>query len=458
MTTGTNLWAQYSDLFNFSLTTGQYPVGSLTLSGNLLFGMTTGGGTKDSGCVFSIHTDGSGYKDLLDFNGKNGYLPYYESLILSGNILYGMTSSGGVRDSGCIFSLDTNGNVFKDLHDFTLATGFYPTGGLTLQGNVLYGATQYGGTDPYGGVFFSIHTDGSKYKVLYNCSSSPMNTLVISGSKIYGLGGSGINIFSMDTDGTGYKDLHDFVNGAFSTDAMNWADGNSLILSGSKLYGTSMAGGTLNGSGYGPGFIFSIDTNGAGYKHIYDCTISPYTGEMGTLTLSGNLLYGLTYGAGVNDLGNIFSIDTSGSGYEDLVDFDSFSKPYGAHPYGSLISSGNVFYGMTQEGGGEYGVIFSYNTLLTSIQGLSETSGIMNIYPNPSTGKFQVTGIKSQVSNIEVYNLLGEKVFNSEIRTLPTDRQGEGSEIDFTNHPDGIYFIHVNTSEGTEVKKIIINK
>ena len=37
----------------------------------------------------------------------------------------------------------------------------------------------------------------------------------------------------------------------------------------------------------------------------------------------------------------------------------------------------------------------------------------ISVYPNPSTGKFQVSSIKYQVSSMEIYNALGEKVFYS---------------------------------------------
>jgi len=112
-----NVNAQISVIHNFNDTLGRYPIGSLTLSGNRLFGMTSQGGAKDSGCIFSINKNGSGYKDICDFNGKNGAHPIAD-LVVSGNTLYGMTFEGGANQYGCIFSIDTNGSGYKDLHDF----------------------------------------------------------------------------------------------------------------------------------------------------------------------------------------------------------------------------------------------------------------------------------------------------------------------------------------------------
>ncbi len=88
-------------------TSGMFPLSSLTLSGNTLYGMTNEGGTYNNGTIFSIYTNGSGYKDLYIFagNSTSGSTPY-GSLTLSGNTLYGMTSSGGGYDNGTIFRIN----------------------------------------------------------------------------------------------------------------------------------------------------------------------------------------------------------------------------------------------------------------------------------------------------------------------------------------------------------------
>ena len=78
-------------------------LGTLSLSGNVIYGMTQMGGANSNGLIFSIKTSGSGYKDLLDFSSSNGINPFGE-LTVSGNILYGMTSAGGTNGSGVIFS------------------------------------------------------------------------------------------------------------------------------------------------------------------------------------------------------------------------------------------------------------------------------------------------------------------------------------------------------------------
>ena len=53
--------------------------------------------------------------------------------------------------------------------------------------------------------------------------------------------------------------------------------------------------------------------------------------------------------------------------------------------------------------------------------------------------------------SLRVYNIIGEKIYQSETTNLTT-------EIDLSNQPNGIYFINLKTKEGMVSKKIIINR
>jgi uncharacterized repeat protein (TIGR03803 family) len=145
----------FTDMLNFTGTNGDYPSGSLVLGGNVLYGMTSAGGSFSKGNIFSITTDG-GYTNLYSFpnSGANGKAPY-GSLILSGKVLYGMTSGGGVNLDGNIFKMDTTGTGFVDMVDLdgTTTPGSTPYGSLMLVGNALYGMTSFGGTDNKGVIF-----------------------------------------------------------------------------------------------------------------------------------------------------------------------------------------------------------------------------------------------------------------------------------------------------------------
>jgi len=145
---------------------GATPVGGMVLSGGVLYGTASGGGSNYNGVVFKINTDGTGYQNLFSFNyATTGDAPEGD-LILVGNTLYGMTYVGGVGGGGTVFSIDTSGQNFTLLYSFsspmydgsgnyTNSDGGYPLAGLLYNNYTLYGLTPHGGPTG-GGTAFAI--------------------------------------------------------------------------------------------------------------------------------------------------------------------------------------------------------------------------------------------------------------------------------------------------------------
>ena len=165
----------FTKLYSFSATDtngfnddGQGPVAGLVLAGNVLYGTAQYGGSSGNGTVFALNTDGKGFTNLYSFsttdtNGCNGDGANPEAgLILSSNTLYGTASLGGNSDSGTVFSVNTNGSGFAAFSSFSAtdtngynSDGANPQAGLVLSGNTLYGTATYGGSSGYGTVFAS---------------------------------------------------------------------------------------------------------------------------------------------------------------------------------------------------------------------------------------------------------------------------------------------------------------
>jgi len=82
----------------------------------------------------------------------------------------------------------------------------------------------------------------------------------------------------------------------------------------------------------------------------------------------------------------------------------------------------------------------------------NELSNSINIsvYPNPTSGTIEVRSEKLEVRSIEIYNLLGEKVYSSIINS-------QSSIIDL-DAPNGIYLLKIKTDQGIANKKIVISK
>jgi len=164
-----------------------------TLYGVTFFGGTNGNGpgTDGYGTIFKVNNDGSGFKTLFVFSSgraTNGYGPA-GGLALSGNTLYGTTSGGGSGGSGTVFKIDTSGSNFMVLKSFSawgteVVNGYYnytnsdgmaPEGGLILSGDTLYGTTMEGGTNGGGGTVYSINTNGNNFTLLHSFTSPNNN-------------------------------------------------------------------------------------------------------------------------------------------------------------------------------------------------------------------------------------------------------------------------------------------
>jgi uncharacterized repeat protein (TIGR03803 family) len=338
---------------------GANPFAGLMLSGGALYGTATVGGTNGNGTVFAINTNGTGFRVIHHFmasglnnlsglfTNNDGISPY-GGLILSGNTLYGTVANGGTNDSGTVFAVNTNGTGFTILHAFsaragsnaTNSDGKFPNASLVLSGNSLFGTTQTGGTNGNGTVF-AVNTSGTGFTTLHTFGPSktnpngvftnadgylPLSSLTISGNTLFGttLGG-GTNgtgtVFAINTNGTGFTTLYAFSAAIYTnsfgvktnSDGVNLFSG--LLLSGNTLYGTAKLGGTN-----GVGTVFAVNTNGTGFTTLYTFTADIYTNSSGTktnsdgadprgeLVLSGNTLYGTTSIGGINGKGTVFGL------------------------------------------------------------------------------------------------------------------------------------------------------
>ncbi|UPT70220.1 MAG: T9SS type A sorting domain-containing protein [Flavobacterium sp. JAD_PAG50586_2] len=292
----------FTVLYNF-VGDASFPCGSLLYDNGTLYGMTsqgdgvnTGGGT-----IYKLNIDGSGYAILHSFtyqNPNDGFSPQ-NSLIILGNTLYGMTRKGGavfpeIGGEGTIFKINTDGSNFSILHSFAYGEE-NPYGSLLLSGNYLYGMTSTYSSNTNAGKIFKINVDGTGYVILYNFNGAdgakPNGSLVISGNTLYGmtaLGGNtftGIrkgNVFKINTDGSGFQSIYNDLNGSTN---YTWSYG-SLVLVGNVLFGKS----NVN--------LYSLNTDGSNYQWYnwggYGSTTGSFDPmENGNLTFGGGVLYGV---------------------------------------------------------------------------------------------------------------------------------------------------------------------
>lgn len=331
-----------------------------------LYGMIMAGGAPSNGVVFSILPDGTQYSILHNFNFTTGQRPFGNVMEASNGYLYGMTYDGGVNNTGVLFKISKDGSGFSKLYEFPgFSTGgsFHPLGGLIeASDGAFYGMTAEGGAGGYG-VLFAIKKDGAGYTNLVEFGgvakgSAPRGD-VLQGPDgyLYGLTASGGNsnfgvLFKVKTDGTDFIKLVDFdgaTKGSYP--------GATLILGNDgKLYGMTRSGGSQD-----KGVIFSVNTDGTSFAKLFDFDgQNSGTWSHGKLVQSSdNYLYGMTNQGGTSDLGVAFKIKTDGTDFTKLIDFNGSN---GASPvYGPLLEvEPGKFFGMTSKGGASStGIIFS---------------------------------------------------------------------------------------------------
>jgi uncharacterized repeat protein (TIGR03803 family) len=345
---------------------GKNPFGSLLQSGSNFYGMTSSGGSAGPGTVFQMGMDGTGFGVIHSFAGgaNDGRNPT-GSLIQSGSNLYGMTQFGGVGGNGVILQIGANGSNFAVNHLFggPPSDGSTPLGSLVQSGTTVFGLTPQGGNANLGTIF-RAGIDGTGYNVLHSFMGGPMDgssplyaSLVQSGANLYGMtSGGGVSglgtIFRIGLDGSGLTVIHSFAGGA--------ADGQdplgSLTVSGSTLFGMTNNGGSTNN-----GTIFKIGIDGSGLNVLHSFMGGPSDGAnpSGDLLLDGSELYGMTGLGGSANLGTILGIGTDGTGYNVIHSFLGGAND-GANPQADLTLVGANLYGTTSTGGAaNFGTVFS---------------------------------------------------------------------------------------------------
>jgi uncharacterized repeat protein (TIGR03803 family) len=185
----------FTNLHNFIVGEARRPVGGLRLAlDGRLWGTTENGGANDSGVLYRLNTDGTGFQILRAFGGTNdGANPSAPLWQAAGGIFYGTTFGGGTNNFGTVFRYNPVNSNYTVLHHFGAGTdGRRPSAGLVeTSDGTLVGATRFGGSGAAGqqlGTLYKLNKDGTAYEVLRSFT---------------GESGDGESVFSTLTKGLG---------------------------------------------------------------------------------------------------------------------------------------------------------------------------------------------------------------------------------------------------------------
>jgi len=80
---------------------------------------------------------------------------------------------------------------------------------------------------------------------------------------------------------------------------------------------------------------------------------------------------------------------------------------------------------------------------IAGIDGINDNSAQIVVYPNPNNGQFTIESSVGGASSVEIYNLLGEKVFTKSLSTT----KGTNT-INVGNQPNGVYLYRIISDSG----------
>lgn len=308
---------------------GSAPGTALTAdaAGNL-YGTTAQGGDFGFGTVFELVPSQTGWTHhvLYSFTGNtDGVFPSSGVVFDQAGNLYGTTSNGGTDFFGNVYELSpVSGGGWSEsvLHSFVGGLdGQFPYGGVVFDkaGN-LYGTTYYGGS--------ASACNGSGCGTVYVLT--PNQSGGWSETVLYGFSG---------------------LDGALPQ------AGLVLDLAG-NLYGTTSEGGTSTScQPNGCGVAFELaDSNGAWTEtvlHNFYLTSQDGSMPLGSLTLHGGHLFGMTLLGGRGRFGTVFDLARSQNGWSERIIYSLKGKTDGSTPVAGVAfdKSGNL-YGTTEHGGG----------------------------------------------------------------------------------------------------------
>lgn len=100
---------------------------------------------------------------------------------------------------------------------------------------------------------------------------------------------------------------------------------------------------------------------------------------------------------------------------------------------------------------GDCGLITSNTATLSVIVSVNDLLDYgMQINPNPSTGEFTITTSEDVLSNVKIYNSLGQLVFSKD------ENKSNTINIDLSKQGKGVYFIDINNNDKMIKSKIVI--
>ena len=449
--------------------------------------------SPDGGSTWSINSDGYGCTtnfvswDIHDLSFQNG------------NTLYAGCDAG-------VFRTQDNGQSWAQLDDGLAISQCYSLGQSATNGSMLITSLQDVGTDLLNGTTWSQTESGEATKVFIDRTN---NSIMYGGGYnghfsisttggigtwtdiITGLTGSGAWVTPWKQDlgapatlWAGYQEIFKSINqganwaqvsslgGSESFSAIDQSPSNNQVIYASRpssIIKTTTGGtawtaitGNLPVSSAG---ITNIEVDPTDENHVW-VTFSGYSAANKVWVTTNGGTSWTNYSTGLPNIPANTIVYENNSAHGTLyvgTDAGVYCRnstmsswmPFNSGLPNVIIDELEIQYTIGKIRAATYGRGMWESDLAGLSLGVSYSNqdSQVNIYPNPSKGIFTIKAENLKIKNIELFNMLGERIYTSALTPLSNWR-----EVDLSTQPNGVYFIHVICDEGRVVKKITINK
>jgi hypothetical protein len=334
----------------------------------------------------------------------------------SGNVLWAKKGGGGSNDYGYGISTDANGNAFITGSIAGLGSVFgsdtlHPSGSPSIftvkydpSGNVLWAKTPTGG-----GAGLGIAADAGGNAAVTGWFGGPITfgstTLTNAG---------GYDMFIVKYDATG--------NVLWANRAGGTSDDNTLGITCDATGNIIATGGFMS-----PSITFGSTTLTNTSSGAIDIFVVKYDSN-------GNLVWAKGAGGTGTEAGYSVSADAGGDAY---ITGQYWNAPI---TFGSAT--------LTNAGSNDFYIAKLSESV--GIDDMQQGIGAIDIFPNPATDEIKIENLKSKIDAVEIFNTLGEKVYNSE-----EGFRKNAETINVSTLSSGIYFVRVRTGEGVSSAKFV---
>lgn len=440
----TNIYTRQFDFHTSEI--GNMPISSLIhASDKMLYGITETGGIRNKGTIFQYDPVLDTYSKKFDFtNMATGEMPIGGIVQAKDGKIYGTTSMGGSQDRGVLFRFDPLTNAYKAEFEFDSINGSVPLGELMQASDgKIYGMTSEGGVNNTG-VLFQYDPATSKLVKKYDFKNDghgekPEGGLVETGDgKLLGVTTSGgINVSGSFSEGLGVVFQYDLASGSYTKKAdfdsiSGILPNGTLVKTGDgKYYGMATRGGLFTKeSRDGLGTIFQYDpaTSTVSSKYNFDGLINGKLPNGSLLVAADGNLYGATNSGGSENYGVLFQFNPQTNKYTKKMDL---TKSSGMLPERCKLID-----------------ISLTNSIIENQQSKLQ----MEFYPNPVNNIVQVQ-LSEQVNNatLKVYTITGQVVLEK------TKVSGNKFQLQIENLASGTYFIELTENGNISRNKLIKN-